>query len=55
MAQFCKTREEINEVIDECSELIDNGVSKYPRMSYEEGIKAAPEWAFGDIDEHPMA
>jgi hypothetical protein len=28
--------------------------SKYPGMTYEEGVRAALEWVTGDVDDHPM-
>lgn len=30
------------------------GVSKWPGMTYEEGVSAALRWVSGDTDEHPM-
>jgi hypothetical protein len=48
-----KTRAEIDDCLNMAAEQIEDG-SKYPGMSYEEGIRAALEWVTGDVDEHPM-
>lgn len=39
---------EIDDVLNQCAEAADNGVSKYPGMSYEQGIEAAICWLQGD-------
>ena len=48
-----KSELEINELIDKCSEQENTGGSMFPRMTYEEGIKAALQWLFND-SEHPL-
>ena len=45
--------EKINDQIDKASEMVNSGKSKYPSMSYEDGVKAALEWITG-IDEEPI-
>ena len=35
---------EIQEQLDIATDLINNGESKYPSMSYEDGVKYALEW-----------
>lgn len=47
------TENEINNVLNECSECEDLGESKYPGMTYEHGVKAAIEWLQG-YGENPM-
>lgn len=37
----------------EVREQIDKGGSRFPGMSFEEGIAAALQWALGDTDEIP--
>jgi len=44
------TDDEINEVLNECDEHINDGTSKFPGMSYEDGIKAGIEWVKGWTD-----
>lgn len=47
------TENEINNVLNECLEREDLGGSKYPGMTYEQGVKAAIEWLQG-YGENPM-
>jgi hypothetical protein len=47
------TDDEINEVLNLCSAQADEGRSKYPGMTYEQGIEAAIRWMQGD-DSNPM-
>lgn len=48
-----KSREEIDSCMNLAAEAIEQG-SKYPGMTYEEGVRAALEWVTGDVSEHPM-
>jgi len=48
-----KSRAEIDDCMDTAGRVIEEG-SKYPGMSYEEGVRAALEWVTGDVDDHPM-
>lgn len=45
---------EINDLINECAEADDTGISKFPGMSYEQGIRAAIEWITGETKDHPL-
>ena len=47
------SQEEIDNVLNECSEHEELGESKYPGMTYEQGIKNAIEWLQG-YGENPM-
>lgn len=49
-----RTQEEIDDLMNQCSEAEDTGESKYPGMMYEQGIKAAIEWLIGDTDDNPL-
>jgi hypothetical protein len=49
-----RSQEEVNEQIDRASDNINKGISKYPGMTYEEGIRAAIDWMSGESDELPM-
>ena len=40
----------IDELLNQCIESEETGVSKYPGMTYEQGIKAAIEWLFEGMD-----
>jgi hypothetical protein len=37
-----------DDVLNECAECEDSGRSKYPGMSYEQGVTAAIRWMQGD-------
>ena len=54
MAVIKRTEEEINEVRNWAADAMDTG-SRYPGMSYEEGIEAMAAWMLGDIDDRPDA
>ncbi|MBR4681972.1 MAG: hypothetical protein IKP06_01525 [Elusimicrobiaceae bacterium] len=47
------SQEEIDNVLNECSEREELGESKYPGMTYEQGVKNAIEWLQG-YGENPM-
>lgn len=42
-----KSPEEIDQLLDRCIDSEATGESRYPGMSYEQGIKAALEWLDG--------
>lgn len=44
----------IQNVIDRCSDAERNGVTEYPSMSYEDGVKAALEWIAGYTETPPL-
>lgn len=52
--QVVRTEDEIDELLNECSECEETGDSHFPGMSYENGVKAAIEWLNGDTDSHPI-
>lgn len=45
--------QEINELLNQCADSEDSGESKYPGMSYEQGLAAAIRWMV-DGDSHPL-
>lgn len=49
-----RTQDQIDDILNECSELIDEGTSKFPGMTYEQGVEAAIRWMSGDEDTSPM-
>lgn len=51
--EIVRTDKEIDEVLNKASESMEHG-SKYPGMSYEDGIKNMYEWLCGLIDDDPM-
>jgi hypothetical protein len=49
-----RTDDEINGVIDAANDAINEHGSKFPGMSFEDGVKHALEWVTGETDENPM-
>lgn len=49
-----RTEQEIWDLLGQCTDAEVTGASRYPGMSYEQGIKAAIEWITGDTDDHPI-
>lgn len=47
-----RTREQIDEILDRCRETEESGLSEYPNMTYEEGIRAMFDWLEGG--DHPF-
>lgn len=48
-----KSKSEIENLIADANEQMDEG-SKYPGMTYEQGIEAACMWILGQQKDHPM-
>lgn len=48
------TEDEINNLLNACVESENEGESKYPGMTYEQGIKDAIMWMQGEA-ENPLA
>lgn len=46
--------DEVEEVRADALEQTEMGESKFPGMSYEEGVAATLAWVFGETDESPM-
>lgn len=51
---IARSEQEIWDLLNQCSESENEGSSKYPGMSYEQGVKVAIEWITGDIEDHPL-
>lgn len=47
------SQSEIDDVLNQCAEASDSG-SRWPGMSYEQGVEAAIRWMQGDY-EHPLS
>jgi hypothetical protein len=45
---------EIDELMNMAADAINNGRSRWPGMSYEQGIEDGLQWLFGEINEHPL-
>ncbi|QJD53287.1 hypothetical protein SEA_TEMPO_65 [Microbacterium phage Tempo] len=48
------TEEQVDDAINTAYELKDEVGSKWPGMSYEDGVIAALEWIKGDREENPF-
>lgn len=53
-AKVVRTEEEVNEVLDKCSQQEDEGGSRWPGMTYEQGVRNALDWITGNVDDNPM-
>ena len=53
--EIVRTEKEINQLLNECAEAEDMGTTKFPGMTYEQGIKEAIEWLSGDSNCYPLA
>jgi len=54
MYQISVSKAEIDEVLNQVTDAEDEGSSKWPGMTYEQGVKAAIEWLIGQTDVAPM-
>ncbi len=54
MKQIKRTQEEIDEQMNAACESFDSGWSRYPGMTYEDGIRAVYNWFIGHIDDPPL-
>lgn len=48
------TQEEIDHVLNQASEAEDSGKSRWPGMTYEQGVHAAIMWILGNSEDNPM-
>jgi hypothetical protein len=49
-----RTEQEVDELLNQCAEYTEQGETKYPGLTYEQGVTAALEWVCGYTDEVPM-
>jgi len=50
-----KSKEEIEEEIAQAVDIINEEGTKYPGMSYEEGVRNALDWVLGVVEEAPIS
>lgn len=48
-----RSDKEIDAVLNQAAEQIEEG-SKWPGMSYEQGVEAGVKWVLGETDDNPM-
>ena len=49
-----RTDEEINDVLDACMDQEGKGGSRWPGMTYEDGVSEAIQWIIGQTEGNPM-
>lgn len=49
-----RSKEEIDNVVNDAHENIDEGSSRWPGMTYEQGVANALQWVTGENDDHPF-
>lgn len=54
MYEIERSNAEINNLIGQCAEQSGKGGSRFPGMTYEDGIRAAIDWITGDVDDAPL-
>lgn len=52
--RIVRTSEEIDELLNQCSESEETGHANFLGMSYEQGVKAAIEWLCDYVNDHPI-
>jgi len=48
-----RPQERIDEILNRCSEQEEEGGSRWPGMTYEQGVSAAIRWMLGETDDDP--
>lgn len=48
------TQVQIDEVLNECTQQEEKGGSRWPGMTFEQGVQATLEWVSGDRDVSPL-
>lgn len=54
MASIIRSKEQIEEMLNRTYKADETGVSIYPGMKYEDGVRAALDWLFSEDDEDPL-
>jgi len=52
--EVIRTDQEIYQLLNQCAEAEEMSTTKFPGMSYEQGIKEAIEWLSGDSNTYPL-
>lgn len=52
--EIARTDDEIDDLLNQCSEAIDSGESAFEGQTYEQGVQAAIDWLTGRTEEHPL-
>lgn len=54
MNEIKRTDSEVDKVLNACGDASDRGVSRFPGMTYEDGVRAGIDWLTGFTDDHPL-
>lgn len=54
MSEIIRDESEIDEIINETHIIENEEGSRYPGMSYEQGLRDMYEWLIGDSDDNPL-
>jgi len=52
--EIVRNTEEINDVLDDCLDVVEGKTSRFPGMTYEDGVKYAIEWLTEKGRPHPL-
>lgn len=52
--EVARSQDEIDDLLNVCSEHEDEGTSKFDGALYEQGVRAGILWVLGQQDENPM-
>lgn len=52
--RLVRKTDEIDELIDDCTRSESEGRSKYPGMTFEQGIRTAILWLTEEAESHPL-
>jgi len=53
-AKIAVTQEQIDDVVNDAYENIEEGTTRWPGMTYEQGVADALQWVNGDREESPF-
>lgn len=51
--EIVRTQEEIDEILDWCTEAVEEDKTHYFGQSYEDGVQAMYDWLVGNTDDKP--
>jgi len=54
MMKIKRTDKQIDEVLNKCAELFDQGINPWPGETYASGVQNAILWMIGQVNDDPM-
>ena len=52
--EIARTDQDIDDVLQQCSDAENEDKTEFPNMTYEQGVKAAINWVTGCTECHPI-